>query len=64
MVALCPTSAMRIIRSTISIGVCTYGTVPSSHAQAWGCALRRQSHCEDREEQPLDQQHYRACHCR
>jgi hypothetical protein len=29
---------MRIIRSTISIGVTTYGTVPSSHANAGVCA--------------------------
>src|SRR6185295_2577236 len=32
------TSAMRSIRSTISIGVFTYGTVPSSQAQDCGCA--------------------------
>src|SRR5258706_466744 len=29
---------MRSMRSTISIGVTTYGTVPSSQAQAWFCA--------------------------
>ena len=29
---------MRSMRSTISIGVCTYGTVPSSQAQAGCCA--------------------------
>jgi hypothetical protein len=28
---------MRSMRSTISIGVCTYGTVPSSQPQVWVC---------------------------
>ncbi len=32
------TSAMRSMRSTISIGVCTYGTVPSSQPQDCVCA--------------------------
>ncbi len=33
-----PTSAMRSMRSTISRGVTTKGTVPSSQAQAWANA--------------------------